>query len=145
MTARLTTYMPRSTTDISSDNPFVPSGAPRLKTAGTMKQKAQIMSIEAATLSRRPVDPLLTVPQAPGEEGHAEADEKIGEDRAGERGLDDAAQAVGERHHPDDQFRQVVEGRVDQPPGHRPLPRREVFGGVADQPDQRYDRRQGRD
>jgi hypothetical protein len=98
-----------------------------------------------ANIEPTPVDPLLAVPQAPGEERHAKADQQIGEDGAGERGLDDAGEAVGKRHHPDDQFREVVEGRVDEPPGHRPLSGGEVLGGVTNQPHQRHDRRQGRD
>jgi hypothetical protein len=52
---------------------------------------------------------LGAVPQSPDDEGQAEDEEHVGEDRADERGLDDADQAGAEREDPEEQLGEVAE------------------------------------
>jgi hypothetical protein len=53
VTATFAAYMPMSTNDISNERSRVPSGVPMLNIAGTMKQNAQMISIDPFTASRR--------------------------------------------------------------------------------------------
>ena len=63
---------------------------------------------------------LRAVPQPADDEGQAQHEEHVGEDRADERSLDDADQAGTEGEDPEEQLGEVAEGRLHDPGHPRP-------------------------
>ena len=55
------------------------------------------------------------MPNPTGDERQTEADEQVGKNGPGQRGLHHAGKAVGEGDATDNQLGQVVERRVEQP------------------------------
>ena len=75
---------------------------------------------------------LRAVLQPAGDEGEAEDEEQVGEDRADERGLDDGNKARPEGEEGDEQLGQVAEGRLQHAGGAGPEPVTELFDRPSD-------------
>ena len=78
------------------------------------------------------VDVLRAVLQPAGDEGEAEDEEQVGEDRADERGLDDRDQAGLQREQGDEQLGQVAEGRLQDAGRAGPEPVTELLDRPSD-------------
>jgi hypothetical protein len=73
------------------------------------------------------------------EDGHAQHEEHVPDDRAGEGRLHDVVEAALERGERDDQLGRVPEGGVQETADSRAELRRELFGGASHEAGERHD------
>jgi hypothetical protein len=74
------------------------------------------------------------------QERHAEREQQVGEDGAGERGAHHVEQPRAQRDHGDDQLGGIAEGRVEQPAERVARVGRELLGRAHDEARDRHDR-----
>ncbi len=79
----------------------------------------------------RAVELLNAVPEAADEQRSAHDEQQIGEDGAGDGGLDEVKQAGADSHDGDDEFGGIAHGGIEQAPDSRPCVRGEGLGRVA--------------
>ena len=77
------------------------------------------------------------------QERHAEHEQRVGDDGAGDRGLHQVEHARAQRSDGDDQFREVAERGVQQPAHGVARLRRDAFRRVAEQGGEGHDRQHG--
>jgi len=77
------------------------------------------------------------------QEGDAERQQEIREQRADERSPHHLDQPRPQGHHRDDELRQIAEGRVEQSAERRTGARGQLLGGVDDEHRERHDRERG--
>ena len=90
--------------------------------------------------ARRPVELLHVVLEAAEQERRAQHEQRVGDDRAGDRRLHQHVLARAQRGQRDDQLGQVSERRIEQPADRIAGLRRDGFGRMAEQCRQRHDR-----
>ncbi len=77
------------------------------------------------------------------QERHAEHEQRVGDDRAGDRGFHEVEHAGTQRSDGDDQFREVAERGVQQSTDGIARFRRDAFGRMAEQGGEGHDREHG--
>ena len=82
---------------------------------------------------------LYRVTQPAGQEGRAQHQQQVADDRAGDRGLDHVEHAGAQRHNGDDQLRGVTQRGIEQAADRLANPGRELLRGKAEQASQRDD------
>ena len=75
---------------------------------------------------------LFPVADSAGDEGEAEHEHAVGEDRADQCGLDDVRQPLVEREERDEELRQVAERGLDHPGSGGARAASELFRGASD-------------